>query len=109
MDGLVVNWFSEMVTFKRQGRQGVSEPSQPVDVNGHAESPTGLPDHGADLGGMEGDGTATIETTSGHTPSRDAPDPTVADADEAAQPVNLIKQRRLAWVVSVLIVAVLGG
>src|ERR1700682_358573 len=116
----MVNWVSGLIAARRQGRASVSGPAEPVDVDGQSEPPTALPDDGGNVDGIAGDDIAIVDTDSWNAPSRDAPNPTAPDVDEAKpiDPVgevtghtvaNPIKRIPLVWVASVLIVAVLGG
>ena len=77
-------------------------------------------DDGENVGGIAGDDIAIVETDSGNAPSGDAPNAIAPEVDvaESADPAGEVvggtvtvpvKRRRLVWVASVLIVAVLGG
>ena len=115
-----MNWFPGLNVARRQGRETASIPAEPVDVDSQSEPPTALPDDGGNVDGIVGDDIAIVDTDSGNAASRDAPNPTVPDVDEAkpTDPVgevtghtvaHPVKRLRLVLVASVLIIAVLGG
>src|ERR1700704_149651 len=78
-----MNWFPGLNVARRQGRETASIPAEPVDVDSQSEPPTALPDDGGNVDGIVGADIAIVDTDSGNAASRDAPNPTVPDVDEA--------------------------